>query len=344
LSLRHTGTGATNVSRHLLTLTAYRLPLTHMILNDVCVLGGSGFVGHHVCHRLVERGLRVTVPSRDRERAKHLLTLPTADVVQADVHDPGDLARVLRGCDAVVNLVGVLHDGRGKGSFQQAHVEFARKLVEACRQGGIRRLLHMSALGAAPDAPSAYLRSKGEAAKIVRESALDFTIFRPSVIFGREDRFLNLFATLERLFPVIFLGSPQARFQPVYVEDVARVMVESLTRLESFGQTYELAGPRVYTLRELVEYVGKVTGEHARVVPLNDALSRLQARVMELLPGKLLTRDNYYSMKVDSVSDKPLPFGVTPTPLDAVAPVWLAQRTPRSRYRLFRDRAYREQQ
>jgi NADH dehydrogenase len=317
---------------------------SNMTLNDVCVLGGSGFVGRHVCHRLVQRGLRVTVPSRDRERAKDLITLPTADVVTANVHDAGDLARVLRGCDAVINLVGVLHDGRGNGSFQRAHVELARKVVDACRQRGIRRLLHMSALGAAPEAPSAYLRSKAEAEKIVRDSGLDVTIFRPSVIFGREDRFLNLFAKLERLFPVIFLGSAQARFQPVYAEDVAQVLAESLTRLESFGQIYELAGPKIYTLRELVEYVGRVTREHARVIALNDKLSYLQARSMELLPGKLLTRDNYYSMKVDSVSDKPLPFGLTPTPLEAVAPVWLAQRTPRNRYRLFRDRAYREQQ
>jgi NADH dehydrogenase len=202
----------------------------------------------------------------------------------------------------------------------------------------------MSALNAAPDAPSAYLRSKAEAEKIVRESGLDFTIFRPSVIFGREDRFLNLFAKLERLFPVLFLGSADARFQPVYVEDVAHVMVESLTRLESFGRAYDLVGPKVYKLGELVEYVGRVTGEKARLIPLNDTLSYFQARIMELMPGKILTRDNYYSMKVPNVSAEPLPFGVTPTPLEAVAPIWLAQRTPRSRYRLFRDRAYREQQ
>lgn len=315
-----------------------------MIINDVCVLGGAGFVGHHVCHRLAERGLRLTVPSRDRERAKHLLTLPTVDVMTADVYDPRDLGSAFRGCDAVVNLIGVLHDGRGKGSFQQAHVELARKVVDACRQQGVQRLLHMSALNAAPDAPSAYLRSKAEAEKIVRESGLDYTIFRPSVIFGREDRFLNLFAKLQRLFPVLFIGSARARFQPVYVEDVAHVMVQSLTSLESIGQSYDLVGPRVYTLRELVEYVGRVTGEHARVIPLNDTLSRWQARLLELAPGKLLTRDNYYSMKVDSVSASPLPFGVTPTPLEAVAGRWLAQRTPRNRYHLFRDRAYRGQQ
>src|SRR5687767_4215515 len=187
-----------------------------MIIGNVCVLGGSGFVGRHLCNQLVARGYGLTVPTRNRERAKGLITLPTADVFTADVHDSATLDSVLRGCDAVINLVGVLHDGRGRASFQEAHVELARKVVEACRQRGVRRLLHMSALNADPKGPSAYLRSKGEAERIVRESGLDFTIFRPSVIFGREDRFLNLFATLQSLMPVILLGSPNARFQPVY--------------------------------------------------------------------------------------------------------------------------------
>ena len=310
-----------------------------MIINNVCVLGGSGFVGRHVCHRLVERGLRVTVPTRDRERAKELILLPTADVITADVHDPESLKRVVRGCDAVVNLVGVLHGGRGKGSFREAHVELARKVVDACRQNGVRRLLHMSALNADPQAPSEYLRTKGEAERIVRESGLDFTIFRPSVIFGREDHFLNLFATLTRLMPVIVLGSPDAKFQPVYAEDVAHVYVESLTRLESFGMSYDLAGPRVYTLRELVEYVGAVSGHRRRIIGLGKRLSYWQAAVMELSPVTLLTRDNVRSMTVAAVSSAALPFGVTPTRLEAVAPMWLARRTPRERYNLFRDRS-----
>jgi NADH dehydrogenase len=315
-----------------------------MIINDVCVLGGSGFVGGHVCHRAVERGYRISVPTRDRERSKSLITLPTADVFTADVHDPTTLRRMFRGCNAIINLVGVLHDGRRKASFQDAHVELARKVVAACRETGVPRLLHMSALNAAVDAPSAYLRSKGEAERIVRESGLDFTIFRPSVIFGREDRFMNLFAKLQRILPVVFLGSPNARFQPVYVEDVAKVFVESLTRLESFGRSYDLAGPKAYTLREIVEYVGRITGHRRRVIALGDRMSYWQARLMELSPVKLITRDNYHSMKVDNVSGAALPFGITPTPLEAVAPTWLAQRTPRSRYNLFRDRSYREQQ
>ena len=312
-----------------------------MIVNSVCVLGGSGFVGGHVCHQLVARGYRVSVPTRDRERSKDLITLPTADVFTADVHDPEQLAKAMRGCEAVVNLVGVLHDGRGRASFREAHVELARKVVEACRRSGIRRLLHMSALNADPAGPSDYLRSKGEAERIVRESGLDFTIFRPSVIFGLEDRFLNLFAGLQRVFPVMFLGSPNARFQPVYVIDVALVYAESLKRLDSFGRSYDLVGPKAYTLRELVEYVGEVTGHARPVIGLGDGLSYLQALAMEFVPGKLLTRDNYRSMKVDNVASSALPFGVVPTALEAVAPTWLAQRTPRSRYNLFRDRARR---
>jgi uncharacterized protein YbjT (DUF2867 family) len=315
-----------------------------MIINDVCVLGGSGFVGRHVCHQLVTRGYRVTVPTRDRERAKQdLIPLPTADVITADVHDPDTLMRLMRGCGAVVNLVGVLHDGRGKASFEQAHVGLARKVVDACRRTGIRRLLHMSALNADPGAPSAYLRSKGEAEGIVRLSGLDFTIFRPSVIFGREDRFLNLFAKLQQLFPVLFLAMPRARFQPVFVEDVAMAYAESLTRLESFGAAYDLVGPKVYELRQLVKYVGELTGHRRPVIGLGPRLSYLQAYAMELLPGKLMTRDNVRSMQLDSVSGNLFPFGISPTPLEAAAPMWLAQRTPRGRYQLFRDRSHREQ-
>lgn len=309
-----------------------------MIIRNVCLLGGSGFVGRHVCNQLVGRGYSVTVPTRNRERAKNLITLPTADVVVADVNDAASLAGVMSGCDAVINLVGVLHDGRGRGSFREAHVGLAQKVVEACRQRGVRRLLHMSALNADAKGPSAYLRSKGEAERIVKESGLDYTIFRPSVIFGREDRFVNLFAKLQSLFPVIPLGSADARLQPVYVNDVAFAYAEALPRLETFGATYDLAGPKVYTLRELVRYVGVVTGNARPVMGLGKGLSYLQALSMELLPGKLLTRDNLKSMTVDSVSANALPFASVPTGLEAVAPDWLAQGTPRDRYNLFRDR------
>ena len=313
-----------------------------MIINDVLVLGGSGFVGRHVCNRLVERGYRVTIPTRGRERAKvDLITLPTADVLDADVHDKETLKRLMRGCGAVINLVGVLHDGRRKGSFAEAHVGLARTVVDACKEAGVPRLLHMSALNADPNGPSDYLKSKGEAERIVRESGLDWTIFRPSVIFGEHDRFLNLFAKLQSVLPVILLASPNARFQPVYVDDVAAAFAQSVDRLDSHRQVYELAGPKAYTLRELVQYVGRVTGHRRPIVGLGRGLSMLQAFAMEIAPGKLMSRDNVRSMTVDSVSESALPFGMAPTALEAVAPTWLAQRTPRGRYKLFRDRASR---
>ncbi len=312
-----------------------------MEITSVCVIGGSGFVGRHVCHRLAAEGYRVRVPTRDPERAKELILLPTVEVVAADVHDAGELASVIRGTEAVINLVGVLHDGKGKSSFVQAHVQLARELVTACRQEGVRRYLHMSALNADVNGPSAYLRSKGEAETIARGSGLDFTVFRPSVIFGRDDSFINLFATLLRFVPIVFLASPDARFQPVFVEDVAAVFVTSLEDLASFGQSYDLCGPKVYTLRELVEYAGRTTGRARPVIGLNDSLSYWQAFAMEWLPVKLMTRDNYYSMKVDSVCCCEFPFGIEPTALEAVAPVWLALQTPRARYQRFRNRAGR---
>jgi NADH dehydrogenase len=310
-------------------------------VTTICLFGGSGFVGRHICHRLTARGYRVRVPTRDRERAKELLLLPTVDVVQADAHDSADMARVIHGADAVMNLIGVLHDGRGRQSFDEAHVGLARKITEACRDSGVRRYLHMSALNADRAGPSAYLRTKGEAESIVQAAQLDVTIFRPSVIFGPGDRFLNLFASLQRLLPVVVLGSPGARFQPVFVEDVAEAFIASLDDVRTFGQTYDLCGPSVYTLRELVQYAGRTIGRTRPVIGLGDGLSYWQAYAMEWLPVKLLTRDNYQSMKVDSVCRCDFPFGMRPTALEAVAPGWLGHRTPRSRYFRYRNQAGR---
>jgi uncharacterized protein YbjT (DUF2867 family) len=310
-----------------------------MVLNNICVIGGSGFVGRHVLHLLSADGLNVTVPTRRRERAKGLILLPTVDVVEADVHDPAALAQLTRGMDAVINLVGMLHDTR---SFEQAHVELPRKVIAACHANGVRRYLHMSALGADVDGPSKYQRSKGAAEALVRASDLDWTLFRASVIFGRDDNFLNLFALLLKLAPVMFLPSPNARFQPVFVEDVAAAIVHSLSDPAACGKSYDLCGPKVYRLRELVALVGGISGHRRPIVGLNDTLSYLQALAMELLPVKLMTRDNYCSMKIDSVSSQPFPFGLKPAAIEAVVPTYLGSDSPRSRYRSYRGRAHRE--
>ena len=308
-----------------------------MKLDHVLVLGGSGFIGRHFVAELAGRGIRVAVPTRHRERAKHLLPLPTVDVVEADIMAPRVLDALARGKQAVVNLVGVLH-----GDFERVHVELAMSVVAACRAQGVKRLLHMSALGVSPSAPSEYLRSKAMGEKAVLSADdLNVTVFRPSVIFGPEDAFLNTFATLARFFPVLPLACPQARFQPVYVGDVARAMSHALERLDTHGKLYELCGPRQYTLRQLVELACRITGRHRTIIGLPERLAYLQAFVMEKLPGKLITRDNLRSMQVPSVCDAPFPFGIQPQALEAVAPAYLAPSGPRERYPQLRWRARR---
>jgi len=298
---------------------------------SVLVLGGAGFIGRHFVAALSRRGIGVTVPTRRRERAKHLFLLPTVEVVEADINAGGTIARLARGKQAIVNLVGILHGRRGRldergpnnygPDFAQAHVELAQAAVAACRAAGARRLLHVSALGASPSAPSEYLRSKGIAEQaVLAADDLDVTVFRPSVVFGPEDRFLNMFACLAKYMPVLALACPQARFQPVYVGDVARAMLAALEDPAARGRRYELAGPHVYTLQELVRYACEASGRRRLLIGLPDFASYLMALAMELSPQPLLTRDNYYSMRVPSIALEPFPFGIQPQPLEAIAP------------------------
>ena len=323
-----------------------------MKYENFLVVGGSGFVGRHLVAALAARGARVTVPTRRRERAKHLILLPTVDVVEADVRDSRVLAGLAAGRDAVVNLVGILHSKRARPreegpnhygpQFAQAHVELAQSVVAACREAGVKRLLHMSALGADAKAPSEYLRSKGVGEQLVLAADdLAATVFRPSVIFGPEDGFLNLFARLAALLPVLVLGSPGARFQPVYVGDVVRAFIAALERREAEGKRYDLCGPREYTLRDLLEQVCRITGHRRLIVGLPDSLSYLQAWMMEFLPLPLLTRDNYLSMQVPSVCDCAFPFGIQPVALESAAPAWLMPAGPQERYPQLRWRARR---
>ncbi len=313
----------------------------------VLLIGGSGFVGGWIANRLSERGIRVIVPTRRRENRRALILLPTVYTLEADVHDAQVLAGLMRGVDAVINLVGILHDRDARSPygkrFAAAHVELPRKIVAAMQQAGVRRLVHMSALKAAPDAPSAYLRSKGEGEALVRAApGLDVTVFRPSVIFGPGDAFLNTFAGLLRALPVLPLAGASTRFAPVYVGDVAGAFVDSLDDRATFGQCYDLCGPQTYTLRELVDYTARLIGVRRPVVNLSDPLARLQASVVGLLPNPPLSRDNLLSLQVDSVSDGLHNYPAwQPQRLEAVAPGYLGAFGGNRRLDAYRARAGR---
>lgn len=315
-----------------------------MQLKKICVLGGSGFVGSSIVAKLDQAGYAVTVLTRRRDSAKHLFLLPNVTVIECNIMDDQALATAISGADAVVNLIGILHQS-GRSSFDAMHHQLPARLARICDAAGIKRLIQMSSLQAASHAPSEYLRSKaaGESALLAFAQKLNITIFRPSIIFGRGDSFINLFATLIKILPVVLLAKPNAKFQPVWVEDVASCFVASIQNTETYSQVYELAGPKVYSFRELVQQVMATLGIKRPIIGLCDKLSYAQAFMMELLPVKLMSRDNVRSMEVDSVSQQPFPaiFGVVPASLEAVIPEYLVDSTQRGKYDRFRSFAAR---
>jgi uncharacterized protein YbjT (DUF2867 family) len=316
---------------------------------SICILGGSGYVGTHLCSALVRSGHRVTVLTRRVERAKHLAVLPSLKLVACNVHDVEQLTAAMAGHDVVINLVGILNEsGRDGSGFRQAHTDLARKVVTACRAQRIDRLLHMSGLHADADrGPSHYLRSKGIAERIVREEGgpdFKWTIFQPSVIFGSGDSFINRFASLMRLMPIgLPLAKPGSRLAPVWIEDVVAAMQIALEDEDTAGESYQLCGPEVFTLREIVCYIRDELRLRRAIIGLPDVLSRLQAAVMDFVPGKPFSTDNYRSLGVDSVCTVNgfVRLGIEPHCMRAIVPRYLGLEGGRSRYDLFRRRARR---
>lgn len=317
---------------------------------QVCVLGGTGFIGQSIVRQLMEDGCFVRVLSRRREKYRELLVLPDVEVIETDIYDGSKLQENFAGMDAVINLVGILaEEDKKTRNFQTAHVGLSRKVIDACRNTGVNRLLHMSALQSdANRGSSKYLRTKGEAENMVHTTAnINVTTFRPSVVFGPNDSFLNRFAMILDLTPKFMplpLACPNARFSPLYVEDLAAVFVGAINNKTTYGQRYNLCGPKVYSLREIVEYVASLMGQKRKIIGLSHGLSQLQASILGNLPGKLLTNDNVASMQTDSVCDTAFPaiFGINPTSLESIAPRYLAAKHSRGQFKQFRRIAGRD--
>ena len=303
-----------------------------MTYSSILVVGGSGFIGRHLVAKLAAEGRHVRVPTRRMERAKHLIPLPRVEVLEADIHAPGIAAGLLQGMDAVVNLVGILHGAEGGPqwgrAFDRAHVQLPRLLGDAAMAAGVKRMVHMSALGVSEHPehplPSRYLRSKAAGEAVLRTiNGLQCTMLRPSVVYGADDAFINLFARIQRTLPVVALAGAQARLAPIWVEDVTQAAIHLLDAPQAIGRAFELAGPEIFTLQELVELAGQWSGHPRPVIALPDLLARPMAGLMEWMPGEpLMSRDNLDSLKLDNVPSGPIDAlcGIVPRSLREAGP------------------------
>ena len=291
----------------------------------IVLIGASGFFGGYLLRALTTGQHQCVVLTRDTVGRGVVNMIPGVKLVQADVYDSGLLADQFAGADAVVSMAGILNESGGN-SFHRVHVELVEGIVEACRKSGVTRLLHVSALNAGKGS-SDYLKSKGEAEALLQSADdLNVTIFQPSVIFGRGDDFFNRFAGMLRLMPVLPLACPKARLQPVYAGDVAAVMTASLDDPMCWGKSYELAGPQSYTLKELVEWTARAEGKRRLIIGLPGPLSAIMAMLMNLVPGKPFSWDNYQSLQTDNTSDNDdfAYFHINPRSIDLVVPDYLS--------------------
>lgn len=307
-----------------------------MKITRVCILGGSGFVGHQLISTLASKGIQCRILTRRPERHKDLRVLPGVQLFKANIFNQKDLEVHFSECDAVINLVGILNEGSNPEGFQCAHVGLVNTVMDACRETGVSRLLHMSALNASQEhGPSRYLFTKGEGENCAHNQLeINTTSFRPSVIFGPGDSFFNRFASLLSLLPIPFpLACPDARFAPVYVGDVAHAFSYALMNSNTFGQRYDLCGPRIFTLEQLVRYTADSLGLARSIIGLDNSFSELQAKILGQLPGQPFSHDNYLSMQVDSISPhNSLPdLGIEPTDVDSIVPLYLGTATKQQR-------------
>ena len=324
------------------THTSLEAPVPKL-LPVITLLGGSGFVGTELTQRLASEASQVRVLTRRAQRVKAFRIFANVDVIEVDIHDAAKLSAAIDGSDVVINLVGILNSSGGKpqNSFDGAHADLTATVVKACKTAGVPRYLHMSSLGAdAQSGSSDYLKSKGAAENHVRAAKhLASTIFRPSVIFGPGDSFFNRFATLLQLAPVMPLACADAKLQPVYIGDVCEAMINALHNPDTVGQTFELGGPDVFTLKEIVTMTAELKGLFRPIIALPDAIGKIQALCLEFVPGKPFSRDNFASLQTDNV----LPEGVAPQPtsVSAVVPRYLGNTDLNGELQSYRSMARR---
>ncbi len=320
-----------------------------MLIEKIGIFGGTGFVGTCIANEIAELGPRVRIFTRSRDRARHLWPLPNTEVIEIDPNNESDIAEQISKCDAIINLAGIVNEKRDNGAeFRQVHTELTRMIIKACLDASVKRYVHMSALNAEPFAASYYLRTKGEAenaAMAAHDAGLPTTVFRPSVIFGPNDSFFNRFAKLLRISPALPLACARTKFQPVFVGDVATAIIGALTDRTTFGVRYDLGGPEVETLLNLVRYVAKLVHSKSAIIPLGRTMSTLQANVFEYFPGKPFSRDNLRSASEDSVcrhDNGLVQLGIKPTAIGEVVPAYLGDKFERMRYYDFRSHARRQ--
>lgn len=311
--------------------------------NNICLIGGSGFIGTELAAQLTTAGKNIRVLSRDLRRMKSLRVVPTVDVVQVDPHNAESLTQALADQDVVINLVGILNQSIGKGgTFSEAHTGLAKNVATAAKQAGVRQIIQISSLHAdAESGPSEYLRTKGEACDILRDSGVPLTIFCPSVVFGNGDGLFTRFANLLHAMPFMPLACAEARFAPVFVGDVAKQITLAIDDPEYLGKSYNLCGPDIFTLREIVQYTADVMEIKRPIIGLPDGIAKIQAWLMEWIPGKPFSRDNFNSMQVDSVCAECDEH--QPTSVHKIVPTYLGKMNRQSRLQHYREMARRDE-